>query len=523
MRDRIIKAGTAINRLGDAVVVTLGLIFGAAMTYYSFFYTEICVKREDVYETCLDSAGRNLLVFAAAVSVLGLLGWLLGCREGLQPAIEKGLLCAALCYGTTAGLVWVGICHVVPYADASAVCTVAESMCEGKYAMLPPTYMSFNPQQYGLVFVLHRLFSWFGKGNYSAFQYMNVLMLPLLIYAGYRILKIVFDNSVICIFYFILLMGFVPLFLYLPYVYGDFGSAACGMVLMWQTLSFCRTRKPAAAAGGTLAAAFGCLLRMNTVIVVIAAVIVLIIHSVRTAKLRGMAMALALVLAAWGPGAGVKAYYRHISGLETGEGIPAICYIMMGLENSEAGPGWFSGSNYTVFIENNYDHDAASEAGMERTRIHIRDLWRDKRAAVDFFRAKLLTQWNAPDYYSLRETKFFDCGEEELPAVVRSVYFGEGREILLNYMNRYQAVLFISFLILMICSLRGRRPVEERILLVAVVGGLLFSLLWEAMSRYVLPYVVYMIPLAAAGIYRFHEILQEGYKRLGSISGRLKK
>ena len=40
----------------------------------------------------------------------------------------------------------------------------------------------------------------------------------------------------------------------------------------------------------------------------------------------------------------------------------------------------------------------------------------------------------------------------------------------------------------------------------AVIGGFLFSILWEASSRYVLPYVVYMIPLAAMGIYRLVKI-----------------
>ena len=51
---------------------------------------------------------------------------------------------------------------------------------------------------------------------------------------------------------------------------------------------------------------------------------------------------------------------------------------------------------------------------------------------------------------------------------------------------------------------------ENWILLIAIVGGFLFSIIWEAMSRYVLPYAVYTIPLAAIGM----ETLQKWLRQL---------
>ena len=45
-----------------------------------------------------------------------------------------------------------------------------------------------------------------------------------------------------------------------------------------------------------------------------------------------------------------------------------------------------------------------------------------------------------------------------------------------------------------------QEPLEWYVLLIAVIGGVLFHELWEAKSRYVFPYFVMMIPMAADGL-----------------------
>ena len=45
-------------------------------------------------------------------------------------------------------------------------------------------------------------------------------------------------------------------------------------------------------------------------------------------------------------------------------------------------------------------------------------------------------------------------------------------------------------------------------LLIGIFGGILFTMLWEAKSRYVFPYLLLLLPYAAAGMYGLMEGLE---------------
>ena len=60
--------------------------------------------------------------------------------------------------------------------------------------------------------------------------------------------------------------------------------------------------------------------------------------------------------------------------------------------------------------------------------------------------------------------------------------------------------MYIGFACYLWCRVRGKEyEVNELILVLAIFGGMLFSLLWEAKSRYVLPYFILMIPYSVRG------------------------
>lgn len=519
MGEKIGKIGKTLEKSGVSVVTCISLLLGLGLTYYSAFYTEESLGETGISHTVRDSAILNVLVVLIVAALFDVLRKALERKRRTSPnfsaRLEKVLLIAALIYSVAAGGIWVAVAHVAPDADAKSVCVVAEYVLAGEFPMQPPTYMGYFPHQFGIVFVLHKLFALFGSGNYAAWQYMNVLFFPLLIFAGYRTVKLIFEKSETGIFYLLLVLGYLPLYFYLPYVYGDFASAACGMVVIWQTVSFCKNEKYSAVGWGTLAAVFGCLVRKNTLIVVIAAVLVLLVRSLCRARFRLLLMAFVMPLAIWGADRGVELYYEHLSGQQISEGIPTVCWIMMGLEDEEEGPGWFNGFNYQAYTDHNFDYGATEQYSRELIQARLQELWHNKPYAVDFFRRKILTQWNMPDCYSLHETRHFDCETDELSEAVREVYYGGTGDRLQAFMNRYQFVIYVGFALAAAGLLRrDKRGIENCLPLIAIVGGFLFSILWEAMSRYVLSYVVYMIPMAAAGIEQLPDWIESGRKIL---------
>ena len=80
-------------------------------------------------------------------------------------------------------------------------------------------------------------------------------------------------------------------------------------------------------------------------------------------------------------------------------------------------------------------------------------------------------------------------------------YSDKGYEISCEILNQIQNMMYIGILLYYIYLLRGRRPEWEYLPGLILIGEILFSLLWEAKSRYVYPYIVIAIPAMAMGYY----------------------
>ncbi|MCM1551344.1 MAG: hypothetical protein NC092_01475 [Butyrivibrio sp.] len=463
--------------------------------------------------TVVDSVLGNLLIFMIFVAVLFLI-YRLGVRAAakgwLAPEKMRIVVIAAAILVAAVSIGWVALCHVRPGADGRALCYVAGLIMEGRYStMTPPGYMSYNPHQYSLLLVIQILFRLFGTDNYQAFQYMNALCMPLLFYSGYKLLWLICHKREACFYYILIFLGCMPLFIYIPYVYGEITSITFTMVLMWQVVSYCKGGGKASIFCGTLAAVAACVMRMNSLIVLVAAGIVLIVYALREAKPQAVVWLIVIFVSVFAVDGCIRIYYEKISGREVLDGIPYISYVLMGLKDGSRGPGWYDESNYNELLEHNYDTEWTALDNRADVKARLREFWEDKAYGIDFFLRKILSQWNSPAYHSLFETRRFDCEVEELPNIVRWIYY-EGEDSVKDYMNRYQFLLYFMTAFYVASALVHRkreRFLEDRILLIAVIGGFLFSIVWEAMSRYVLPYVVYMIPLAAVGVWRIRELL----------------
>ena len=118
---------------------------------------------------------------------------------------------------------------------------------------------------------------------------------------------------------------------------------------------------------------------------------------------------------------------------------------------------------------------------------------------MPFFKEKLLVQWNDPTLTCFMENSSF-MPEPDIPAI-REIMSDEGKYygMAVELMNRYQLLIYLGVLFYCISALRCREPFYQLLPLIVVFGGCLFTLIWEAMARYVFPYFIYMVPLSAIG------------------------
>lgn len=498
------------ERVCDKLLLILGALILCGLVYYSLRYTEDLWDGTEIPMTVKDNPIWNLLIFAGAVLLCQVIKRKLSGRLHLSGKTSRFFPWIVSAIVLALSLLWVAICHVKAKADGGQLCYIAGLVMEGRFGtMIPPGYMSYNPHQFSLLFVIQLLFKLFGVGNYQAFQYMNALCMPLLFYAGYRIMELSDIREETRVYYVLLFLTNIPVFLYIAYVYGEITSITFTMVLMWQVLRFCKERKKISILWGTLAIVFACIMRMNSLIVLIAAAIVLVVYGVREARPSAIGWIALMLFCIFVSDAAIKNYYENISGNKVLDGIPHISYVRMGLEDGERGPGWYDQSNYEAMIRHDYDTELTAQDEKQEVKARLRQFWEDKTYGIDFFRRKILSQWNSPTYHGFYETAAFNCKKEELPWLIRQIYFDK-IEMLKSFVNRYQFVLYLSTAVAVIAALLKRkeeRHLEDRILLIAIVGGFLFSIMWEAMSRYVLPYVVYMVPMAAMGMGDLQELI----------------
>jgi len=398
-------------------------------------------------------------------------------------------------------LIWVLICGAGPVADQRMICIAASEFNQGDYSLLGKgEYMSIYPQNLGLVSLMRVLFILFGDGNYVAFQICSAISVFFIVYGIYLFSSLVSSNRVIQLMSMIMAFLCIPMYLYAPFVYGELLSTAFAF---WGLIYFEKISQHfniINIVGLLLTFFFAITFRKNTLIFVVAIFCVCITKIVlRQNWGRYLCVIILLLLAMKLNSVGTNLLYgAHME--ENSKGMPAILWIQMGLNSTESkfGYGWDDRSALTIFENNDYDPEASKEEAIGI----INSFWEDNGASPDkliaFYGTKIATQWMNPMYQGFvmnnnieREQKWF----------ANTLYSSEVIWKIFNkYMNIYQIIVYLGTVFSGIYFIRTKIGMEKLVGMIVVFGGFIFSIIWEAKTRYVFPYVLVLIPYSMVGM-----------------------
>ena len=209
-----------------------------------------------------------------------------------------------------------------------------------------------------------------------------------------------------------------------------------------------------------------------------------------------------------------RVFYEHRAKNTMGEGVPAISYIAMGLQWDEGrGHGGWNGYHSDLFMACDYNGEEAARISAESVRASLKYMAGNPAYAVSFFYYKLTEQWTREDYSCISAT--LDFYADRSPAAWE-IYQGKWLSPLMLIMAIHQSLVYLGaccFCVFAVIRWKKRKnsnDIWRLVLLVTFIGGFLFSIIWEAASRYILPYVILLIPYAA-----------EGFTELGAAINRL--
>lgn len=464
---------------------------------------------------CLSMTGENLgpswdehIIFKRD-SVLANIFWILvslvflyyiGKISGkLTMKIRNVMLGSACVLSAVISFYWVLGSKAGPVGDQSLICQYANAFNRGDFqGLLTGRYIARCPQQIGMVTLLRGIFLMFGESNYQMFQYMVAALVPVLVLSGCKIVRLLSDcNAKAELYYLLFAVCCFPMYAYTVFVYGDLISIIAGMFSAWMYLGClkCFSWWRLAAFGLSIGAAI--CLRNNFLILLIALAIVTFVKLCFERKWKYFAMLAALVLGWGGMQTAVWGIYHDVR-TEDAPAIPALLYIVMGLNDDYQYPGWYNQYNYVTFAHSNDNVELAKAKAWEDLHMYLEIYKNDPDYMVDFFTRKMNAQWNAPMFQSIAMNS--DVEGEQLPLVKNIYEHGKLGKFIEAGMKLFQMLMYGGILFLLVMRRREYVEIEKYLLLIAVFGGFLFSLMWEAKTRYVLPYLFMQIPYMAMGV-----------------------
>jgi hypothetical protein len=498
------------------ILLLFALFIGLFLAYYSVrysYYSSTNYSRP-VY-LIKDGTWLNLLVFAAVILLTIPLNYLfqkLGRHQRTAGYLFLGVCCVLY---TAVCLIWVRDLPYYPSGDQLKTTAAAHYNLSGNFIMFKTTgYLGKFPYQKGLTFLYEILFSVFGDFCYSVAARFHIGMGVITMIFGYLFVEETAWSSICKLLYCPLVLFCAPYLILTPYTYGDLPSICFCTVLFWALLHFARSGRWRYVLIGCVMASLSLMVRMHTWIVLIAVMAGMLLVAAQKRKLLPILGGLLIIASAFGTIKLLDYTYALRSGYEATDGAPMILTLAMGLQNNDNGPGTYNNYQTDTLSSVDYDNDAAAEVALENLRTNLSHFAADSSYAVWFFKTKLLMQWIEPSFETLISTYSFDK-KLPVPDWIEAVYFGSLHDSLIHFADAYQSVVYLGFLcFLPVLWKRRRENAAGWIPLITIVGGFLFSIIWEAQCRYVLPYYLFMLLYVPDGIRLLAESGCACWKRL---------
>ena len=513
--------GEALYTFGLIGMLVCSLIVGVILAYEGCRYSYYPVPDYSTKDIIMQDSFWVHIAFAILISVAA---WGLDRIFSIRLTFRTQEKICRIVLAVTAvlmfvfGTIYVSVNPYYPEGDQLNATAGAAYSLNDQYSMLTPGgYVGLYEQQKGFIFLYEILYALFEPFCYDVAKQFHVFFAVLTLVSGYGFIKNQFPKAFYRIIYCALMLFCMPLMLFLPYIYGDVPSICFSMICLWALSAYAKKMQARYIPIAALAAALALLCRMNTWIVLIAVGIGMVMLAIEKWNYRPLIVGLCVILVAAGAVKSVDAMYEYRSGYESGIGIPSILWIAMGLQETDGEAGVYNRYQQTVFEENGFNREVSAQIGKDYIAQRVQEFANDLPMTKAFFQDKIASQWSAPLFESLKATHAFD---EEKPVAewIANLYYGKLHDIIWRATNYYQSVVYIAMLFAVIGNLISVKKRKGNsvgwIPQIAIIGGFLFSLIWENQSRYCLPYYLLMLLYVPEGLMQIGSMIGGIYRKL---------
>ena len=426
--------------------------------------------------------------------------------------------------GLLAGF-WVLTLRPVPRADARSVQAAAFDLSAGQLNPFQPgEYMYIYPHQSGLL-LLHLLLQKINPDTTLPFQFLNVFCYMGILYLLGELAEELGLGSSGCLAATCIGIVFLPLLLYVTFVYGTIPGLCFSLASLVLSIRFCRDAKWYQAVLAVLFLFLAVLIKSNYQIFAIGLLLYVLYNSLQDKRhCWGLLVMLLPIL----PLAGKLPIFilEKWTGCSLHNGISAISWVAMGLRTGgPRGPGWYDKYTLKTYFSANLDPKAQSAVALDCISGIFRGYLMDPKSMVRFFVSKNATQWSDPLFQGIWLNRVMQrVSDTAVPQWVDHFLRLDGPNLLSSVFNLLQTLVYGGLVLWAWMPTNETRKSQEDLLAVILVGGFVFHTFWEAKSQYTLPYYVLIFPLALLGYRRLSLLQQDPNARLlwKPITGKLR-
>lgn len=489
--------------LANNIIRIIGCLIFIPLMYYVFRYTQFILPGgAEKPVTIKDSELANMVVgVAVPVLIWGLMYFEKKCSQKMQRYVKHILLVVAMLWIGLLGMWWIGAVDRVPEGDQAFVYGGASYFLEGQYSFLGKGgYCSMFPYQLGLIALIEVLFLFVGPLNYYACQVICVLLTVGIVYLGFRIVEAVTEHSAIVVAYCLLMMCCLPMVFYTGWVYGDVPSIFFALLIAYMLLLYSKAGKKRYLAGVIFSATMAMLVRKHSLILLIALGLVAVVYAFYK---KDKKIVLAVLIAVILPSLvyeGIYKMYEIRTGHERYDEIPMLSGIALGMQERDGVCGWYYDYAKKIFYANDCNAEVSTIAYKNDIKSRLQIFLDNPKYTRGFYKEKILSQWNEPLYQSLYfSNKLGDSSclpaPDSFVAKLSKEYFSK----VLWFCDRLHFVIYMGLVCYLLFGVKSKSNILQHVLVVTMIGGFLFSIIWEAKARYILPYYITMFPYAVLG------------------------
>ena len=489
------------------IIYFFGILFLAIIIILNIVFTANLGDGEFITITC------NKLIYVIGIILTGIVlyfsakiinKYLYNDDEiELKQKIRKNLFIGTIGIYIIFNIIWAIAVNPKVTGDSVHVCNLAQTFYrknDGEllnnftYAGITlRQYMQAYPQQVSLAFVFSIFFKIIHFDIMEVLRVLNIIGNVLIVLALYKINKQLSKkyktNKVLL---FTLIFTFISLPMLVTFIYGDIPSLALCLLSIYFMMRYTETRKITYPICASIFTMVAYMMRMNSLIFIIATVIYLVLTFFKEIKnythkqnLLNILIIIAYIIISIIPASLVKGYYASKYNLDKNKIYPNISYFLMAMEEGPRGNGWYN-EDIAKPALNNPENVKNEYFGRIKNRLIY--FSENIDYTFKFYTMKIASMWTENTYSAIINNKLEK--NNLLENAIKPLTFYQ------------KALLILTCLCSLIVLIQNRKNISmEMIFLITIfVGGFVFHILWEAKSRYIIPYIIVLIPIASINI-----------------------